>query len=411
MRNLFIIIMLLFHSMVYAEIKHPQVLEGFFQIALQHSPSLQVEKAKLAALVSQKRQVESFQNWDVRLKSELSYSAMKDRQFSRTANALVGTYPLYKPDVDKLVEAESYAVKSAEFAWQATRQKLFYDIASNYFEYLALQKEIVFLEQEADSLKSILEQLNQRLELGQQNLSRIATTQGELDSNQESLLVTLEKKWQLQIEMETLAGKQVLFQSMKAPNLPLLIPENQALEQVVLNHPVLKSMQMQTREQEKKILYQKHKEGLRLDAFVSGVYNDSDSQFYDDMQGLKGGLKLEVPLYLGGRVDADIAKARANKQQIQASYRQEKLKLLAVAKTAHLIYNSSLGRIKAIQSSIHSYQQVIEAIETGILSGKQDSLEILKAERRLNNAIKELKITQIKVWQKSYQFYWSIGLL
>ncbi len=404
-----LIAVLLFHSAVHADIKHPKPLQDLFAQALVHSPALQIAKATLAIKTSQKNQTQSYQDWDVRLKSELSYSAMLKKQFPRIANKLVGKYPLYQPDIDSLVQADDYAVKSAEFAWQEAKQKLFIDVATGYFNYLSLLAEIIFLEQERESLSATLEQLNQRLELGQQSLSSIATIQAELDGNQANLLEKLEKKWQQQIEIESLIGKQVLLLPMTIKILPMLSQTEASLEQAVQSHPLLQKIQMQIRELDKKIAYQKQKDGVKVDGFVSGVYNNSNGNFYDDMQGISAGITLALPLYIGGRAVANTAGSRAEKQQKQAVYQQQKLMLLSVAKTSHLIYNSSLARIKAISSSIVSYQQVIEAIETGILSGKQNSIDLLKAERLLNKANKTLKLARIKVWQKINQFYWSIG--
>ena len=413
MRNLSIILLISLTSFANAKsTDHPETLQKLFKMALENSPSLQISKANILDVQGQKEQTSSYQDWDVRFKSELSYSAMKNSQFPRTANQLIGRYPLYQPDIDYLVQADEFELKAMNFSFETERQQLFYDIAINYFQYYAQHAEILFLEQERISIQNILEQFNQRLQIGEQNISRVAEMQAELDVNQAELLAQLEKKWSLQIKIEKLVGKKVFIKPIiKIENVLKINPSNIILEKQVEQHPKLLKLKMEEHSASQKIAYQKHKEGVRLDAFVSAVYNDSDSNFYDDMQGVRAGLTLEIPLYIGDRTDANIMQFRAKKQAKQAKYQQQKLILLSSARTSHLLYNASLARIVAIKASIQSYQQVIKAIERSISSGKQDSIDLLKAERLLNKAKKELNLTKIKVWKNGYQFYWSIGKL
>jgi len=177
----------------------------------------------------------------------------------------------------------------------------------------------------------------------------------------------------------------------------------------VLEHPKLKSLAMQEQALTKKIAYQRQKEGLKLNGFVAATYNDSNKNFYDDMTAIKAGIKLDLPLYIGGRIDANVGKKQAKKQGLHAQFQQLKLVQLLKAKNSYLIYNSSFARIKAIQSSIESYQQVIEAIEGGIASGKQERVDLFNAKRLLNRAKKEKKRIKLKIWQNAYKFYSSIG--
>jgi len=392
-----------------AQLKHQLELQKIFNTALENSPSLQIAKAKLQAMQSQQLQTESLQGWDVHLKSELSYSAMKAAQFPRTANQLTGTYPLYQPDINHLATADNLALIAAKLQLENSRQQLFNDVAQIIFQYRIKQMKIEFLEQERRSLTDILQQEKRRLGLGQQELSKITELEANLATNQVNLLTILEKKWQLQISLSVIVGKSILLTNFKIKQPPKLNKEN--ITNKVLAHPKLQQLVMLKKSASKKVNYQQDKEGLKIDAFISAVYNDSDGKFFDDMQGMRGGVKLEIPLYIGGRTDASTAQARAELNEINAKYKQQKLSLLASAKISHLIYNSNLARINALRSSIDHYQQMIAAVENGITSGSQDSLDLLKAERLLHKAQKEVKITQIKAWQNWYKYHWSVGTL
>lgn len=406
---LFISLFFIFKQAVATELKqHPKELQKLFIAALENSPRLQIAKANLAYVGGQQQLTNSYKKVDVRLKSELSYAAMKNQQFPRTANQLVGTYPLYQPDINNLAEAESFALKAAKLQLESERQLLFFEISKDYFQYHQQLAQIKFLEQEHRLIKNLLTLFKQRLELGEKKFNLIATMQAELDANQTSLLFALEKKWALQIKLEELVGKKVLIQGLATPPLPTKV-NLQNMD--VTQHPKLQRLMMLEKSATKKINYQQTKDSLKLDAFMAGVYNDSNGNFYDDMQGIRGGVKLEIPLYIGGRTSANIAKARANKNIANAKYQALKLKLIADSKTAHLTYNSSLAMIVTIKSSIIYYKQSIQAVEHSIISGSQDGLDLIKAERLLNKAKEEMNITRIKAWLNWYKFIWSTGRL
>ena len=391
------------------EIKHPIALQNLFTIAMENSPKLQVVKAKILEMESQQQHTQSYQDWEVRLKSELSYSMIENKHFPRTANQLTASYPLYQPDVDSLIESDNFFLEATKLNFEDAKQMLFSEIAESYFQYQIQRIEIKFLEQEQISVRNILEQLNLRLELGQQNLSKVSAEQAELGMIQAGLLAELEKKWQLQVEIETLVNKQVFIESFPVNLQPEILVINSSFEQAVLEHPKLKSLVMQEQALTKKIAYQRQKEGLKLNGFVAAIHNDSNKNFYDDMTAIKAGIKLELPLYIGDRIDANVGKEQAKKQGLHAQFQQLKLVQVLKAKNSYLIYNSSFARIKAIQSSIESYQQVIEAIESGIASGKQERVDLLNAKRLLNRAKKEKKRIKLKIWQNAYKFYSSIG--
>jgi len=176
------------------EIKHPIVLQNLFTIAMENSPKLQVVKAKILEMESQQQHTQSYQDWEVRLKSELSYSMLENKHFPRTANQLTASYPLYQPDIDSLAESDSFSLEAAKLNFEDEKQTLFSEIAESYFQYQAQLIEIKFLEQEQVSVRNILEQLNIGLELGQGNLSKLSEKQAELGMIQTNLLAELEKK-------------------------------------------------------------------------------------------------------------------------------------------------------------------------------------------------------------------------
>ncbi|WP_024852142.1 TolC family protein [Hydrogenovibrio kuenenii] len=397
-------------------------LMRLYQTALQNNPSLAVFSAKEQAAFSQQKQAASYEKAQLQLQSELSYAWMKKKDFGRTANQLKASYPLYQPDKTDLTQAANFQFNAAQWSLEAQKQNLMLQVADLYYRYWSQQAQVEFLLKEKRSISSILVQVRKRFQVGYQNLNDIAEIQARLDNNQADLLEAKQVLAITESNLVALVGESVNLDKMLMPQgLPsdgllknrLRLPHEKISVQQswFMQNPGLKALRQQEQAANRQVDYEKNKNGVQLDAFGAYVYNDSDGNFYDDMQGVKGGLELKYPLYLGGRTDAAVAKSRANVSQVQAQQRQLMLKLQAIARNSLLSYQAGIERLVALQAALSSNQEAVKATEKGLQTGTRNILDLLNAQRSLHKAQRDVPMTRAKIWQSWFEFYGALGLL
>lgn len=394
-----------------------QQLQKLFERALAQNPSLALAGAQASAAMNAQRQAQSYEKPEVHLASELSYAWMQKKDFSRTANQLVATYPLYEPDKTDLNQVAGYRHGAAQSQLESQRQKLLVSVANLYFQYWAQKAQYDFLMKEHDSIAAIMSQQSKRFQVGYQDLNDITEIQARLDSNQADLLEAKQAMDITQSNLEALVGDTVDLSRLSSPKTlpqPIVLPGVNGRHDWaswVAQNPDIQGLNQSELAADSQVTYEKNKDGVQLQAFGAYVYNDSHGNYYDDMQGVKGGIQLNVPLYLGGRTDASVAQARAKSSQVSARKRQKILSLQAEAKNAYLRYRAGLARLEALKAALHSNLEAVKATENGLSTGTRNILDLLNAQRSLHKAQRDLPTTQAKIWQSWYQFYWALGLL
>jgi Outer membrane protein len=401
-------------------------LQQLFEVALANNPQLSAAEADSAAAMSDVQQAESEENLTVNLKSELSYAWMKESSFSRTANQLVATYPLYQPEQSDLNAAASQQHSSRQYQLDATRQQLLLQVALTYFRYWSQQEDLHFLQKERRSIESILQQVKQRFQVGYQDLNDIVEIQARLDMNHADALEARQSLERTRQNLAALLGvdnldaiPQTAFGfpvdvgdevTQLAQRYGLANSKNrQAWSELVSHHPSLFALQASADALRNEAEYRKNKDTFQLDAFGTLVYNDSGNHYYDDMEGARGGVQLTVPLYLGGRTESSVSKARHQSQKRLAQKREQQLKLEAEAKNAWLGLQTGVARVKALQSALVSNRAALKATEQGLQTGRRNILDLLNAQRSLHKTERDLPVLKAQIGEDLAKFYWAIG--
>lgn len=416
-------------SSVQAAERNPLDLSTLFALAVEHNPSLSRAAADQSAALSALHNTEGLQKPEVRFKSELSYAWMTKAEFPRTANQLVATYPLYQPQLDALNQKSKFAYQGKRLDHVAETQKVFLNISQLYFRLWQQQENYRFLEKEQHSIESIIKQVKQRFQVGYQDLNDIAEIQSRLDFNRAEMLKAKQDIRQTQANlMAILGGIRQSEEQLDTLIFPLKRPlevakieqmvrqakedkNDQAWSNLVASNPKVLALQQQWLASQKQVAYEKNKDTFQLEAFGAYVYNESDNHFYDDMQGARGGVQLNVPLYLGGRTDAAVAMQRSEAQKVQAAQRELSLGLQAKAENAWLALKAGTNRLNALKAALESSRQAVDANEQALKTGRRNILDLLDAQRQLHKIERDIPVLKASIWQSVYAFYWAIGNL
>ena len=390
-----------------------QQLQNLFQTALNQNPSIQYALAMQSSALSEQKMMASLQGVEVRYKGDLSYASMQNSSFTRSGHRLEASYPLYEPDTNDLVSAASFRHEASKHQVEEIKQGLYLDISKQYYRYWSQQAELEYLQKELQSITDIKMQLKQRFKVGYQDINDISYIQARLDTNQADLLKSKQALQVTRVNMEALVGRGIEWKLLKAPqHLPPMIknPQDQSSWQAHINeHPVLKRLGQSELAANSQIEYAKSRDGIMVSAYGAYINNQSDGNFYDDMQGVKAGIQLNVPIYLGDKTNSAIGKARADNQQLKALKRQKQLMLTASVKIAYMSVQSGLEQLKALKAALESNKQAVKAAEKGLTTGNRNILNLLDAQINRHKAEKEIQVIKNSIWQNWYLYRWSQG--
>lgn len=393
-------------------------LQPLFIKALANNPTLFLAQAVQQTAYSYEQQTRSLLEPEVSIKSELSYAWMKHDNFARTANQLQATYPLYQPDKSNLINMAGHDYKASVHQLEAEQQKLFLNIAQVYFEYWKKKAEYEFLQKEQVSITDILKQVNQRFQIGYQDLNDLTEIQARLDANQ-SELINAKMAMHIAItSLEELMGSAV---NLEDNSFPHALPDDFFTQKMVMDqakwlgfierHPEILIIQEQQAAINQSVDYAKNKDAIQVEAFSALVYNDSDGNFYNDMQGVRAGVRLELRLYTGGGTDAAIAKARGMQSQAKAKLQQKELILSTEAKRAYIRYQALTNSLQSLKAALSSNRLAKKATENGLVTGSRNLLDLLNTQRRTHKVERDIPIVKAEIWKSWHELRWALGLL
>lgn len=398
---------------VQAQIEVDSQLAGLFERALANSPALQLSAAQQSAAQQRLLGAKAVTEPQLSLQSELSYAWMQNKEFARTANQIKASYPLYQPDNTSRIEVAESQVSAAQWQLEAERQQLLLKVALGYYRYWEAFAQQVYFRDEQDAISDMLRQIEQRFQLGYQDLNDIAEVQARLDRNRADQLLSQQRLRVIESDLQALLGHPIEMAAMQPPTVlpPVTIEVSPPLAEAGDFHPALSQLSEKLEAIQQQVALVKDEDGLQVELFGAYAYNESDGNFYDDMNGFKGGVQLNLPLYLGNRTDAKVGEVRALSQQVRAQQRALKLELAAQSQSQWWILQTGVKRLALLETVLQSSQQALQATESGLGSGSRNILDVLNAQRRLHKAERDIPVLRAQVWQAWYQWLWAQGKL
>ena len=396
----------------------PQLKE-LFTLALTHNPNIEMAKSVIDIDDYQLKVSQSEEGPTVQLISELSYAWVEEKEFGRTANQLRASYPLYQPDKKARSDVSQQAVEVAKQAVKISQQAILLEIAMQYYDYWQQQAEWEFLGKEHQTYLGLLEQSKHRFQLGYQDLNDLTEIQAKIDNIKAQQIAVQQSMQNMYFKLTELVNSPFDISGFTRPNaMPsdltllsskILNKNDQAWSELISHNPAIIAVDKQISLIGKQVNVEKLSDGPQVELFTSYIYNDSDGNFYDDMQGLKGGVQIKIPIYLSGKTDAKVAKVRATMQQLEIKKTIQMSKITRIAQQAQVSYNLGLKQLSLLNKATESNKQAIKAIESGMSTGNRNMMDLLKAYSDLHKAEKTIPILKAKLWQYWWQLQWVTG--
>lgn len=293
----------------------------------------------------------------------------------------------------QLSQAENQFVQ-AEAAYHAELQTVIVKVVEAYFNVLSAADNVAFYHIEQQAIARQVEQAKQRFALGFVEVTEVREAQAAFDqviASATAAEALVENQKEALIEI---IGEQTLALMPLRPLIPLVKPHPDSIEEwskasEVSNFKIISAFN-QVEVARKTVDLQRNGHFPKLDVVASYGEFDTTSSF-----GLRGntqniGLKLSIPMYEGGAVNAKIRQANHRLVETQEILVAVKRAVNRQVKEAYRGMTTSISQVLALTTAVKSSELALEATQAGYEVGTRTLVDVLTEQRNVYRAKRDL---------------------
>ncbi|MEM7562496.1 MAG: TolC family outer membrane protein [Pseudomonadota bacterium] len=375
-----------------------QNLNEIYQLALQNDAELLIAESSYLSSLEAVPLARSGNRPQVFLNANGSLRESENSDSGHNSNQTIGygislTQSLYNTDTSANINTAE-ADSAAELArLEATRQNLILRTAEIYFSILAAQDSVDFAYAERTAIARQLEQAQKRFEVGLIAITGVHEAQAAFDIAEADVILA---ENQLETAHQSLLVITGLNQSAQLSrlgdsldlNLPEPIGSVAWVELAMENNRDL----IAARENLNAARSERQRSGSNRNPTVDLTATYSDNDVNDDLIGdsrqgdITVGVELKMPLFVGGRLNAEQAQAEANYQSAQNSVLLQSRLASQRVRTAYLNVVSGISQVNALKQALDSTVVALEATQAGFEVGTRTSVDVLVSLRETYRA-------------------------
>ena len=294
--------------------------------------------------------------------------------YGETSLALSVSQSLFNRANSKLVDQAEIGVMQAEAQYAALGQALILRVANAYFDVLRAEANLEFSQSELEAIRRQLEQAEGRYEVGLVPVTDVRAAQAQRDL---AVAQEIDARNQLSTAKEAL----LLISGVNPGEPPspadidswVDLAKDQNLELVIARFAKDSS--------EAQLAIQRAGRYPTLDLVGSAASSQTDSISSSDADVATISLQVSVPLLTGGRINAQVAQARAESLSSGENVMAQERATVQQTRDGYRGVQASISRVKALRQALVSTQKSAEATEAGFRAGTRTSVEVLQALR------------------------------
>ena len=310
------------------------------------------------------------------------------------------TQPLFNWQSIMLYKEAGFKVAQAEAAFGQVAQDLIVRVAQAYFDVLASQDSLAFIQAQKVAISEQLAQAKRNFEVGTATITDTHEAQARFD-----LSASQEIAAQSDLEIKKSALQQIIGKFPERlmplkPSTALSPPKPNAMEQWVTtaeeqNFAVRvqqAALEIASREIERSRAG--HYPSLNLvgnyghnSASIStvgtvNVGTDSTSRVV--------GLQLAIPLYAGGGVSSVVRQAISNEEKARQDLENARRSAAQATRQAYLGVNNGMAQVNALEQALVSSQSALDSNKLGYEVGVRINIDVLNAQQQLFSTKRDL---------------------
>lgn len=298
--------------------------------------------------------------------------------------------PIYHRDLWIQLEQADDTIARAEATLASAEIDVMVRSSIAYFNVLSAADDLrtAIAEREANGRQ--LEQARQRFDVGLIAITDVHEAQAAFDNATASEIVAeneLSNEWEA---LREIVGELREPIAKLGPELPLRKPEPSDVEEWAAaalrqNFDIIAATEA-TEISKKNIEVQRSGHFPVLDLVGSYGRKNSDSDFGSDRDIGVIGVAVNVPIYQGGAVNSRTRQARFDHQAAMESLDQQRRAVNRQARDAYRGVISSISQVKALKSTLISFQSALESTQAGLEVGTRTMVDVLTVTRNLYDA-------------------------
>lgn len=314
-------------------------------------------------------------------------SASNDNQgsFEETALSLSLSQTLFNRANSKLLDQAELGVLQAEAQYAAIGQTLILRTATAYFDVLRAQANVEFSQSELQAISRQREQAERRFDVGLVPITDVRSAQAQYDLAVAQEIAASNQLSTSQEALLRISGINAELLTPLASDLPLLPPEPANIDKWVELAKeqnldlVIARLAMQSSETQIAIDRAGRFPTLDIVGTAASTTNDQIGRSDSDISEIK--LQLNVPILTGGRINAQVAQAKAEANASAQQLLSQERTTTQQTRDGYRGVRASISRVRALRQALVSTQKSAEATEAGFRAGTRTSVEVLQALR------------------------------
>ena len=310
------------------------------------------------------------------------------------------TQPLFNWQSIVLYKEAGFKVAQAEAVFGQAAQDLIVRVAQAYFDVLASQDSLAFIQAQKTAISEQLAQAKRNFEVGTATITDTHEAQARFD-----LSASQEIAAQSDLEIKKSALQQIIgkFPDRLAPLKPLTElspPTPNAMEQWVASAEDRSfavriqqaALEIASREIERSRAG--HYPSLNLvgsyGSNSAGISTAGTVSLGTDSTSRSIGLQLAIPLYAGGGVDSLVRQALANREKARQDLETARRSAAQAARQAYLGVTNGMAQVSALEQALVSSQSALDSNKLGYEVGVRINIDVLNAQQQLFSTKRDL---------------------
>jgi outer membrane protein len=304
----------------------------------------------------------------------------------RDESSLRLTLPLYSGGrVRNSVAAARLRAAASAHDIAARSDDLVISVAEQYDRLLDADDAVTIQQQEVDALDRHVSMIAAEQAQGQATRTDDAQGQARRALAQARLLTASERRDEARIAYQQVVGEDAGLLTVPAP---LAVPGDiqKLTDAAVAYSPNLQAWQERIRAATRDVATSRGLGRPTLGVSGTGSYGNTDMRLAQPMRfphRLFGriGLTLTVPLYAGGQVSAQAARAQAAVEQTRADAERDRRQLVAEVRDHYNAYQGALRRIAAADTARDAAGKALDGVRIEHEAGTRTALDLLNAQQ------------------------------
>jgi len=314
-----------------------------------------------------------------------------NHSFTNQTGTVTGTQQLYRPGNNIEVAQTELQMQQIEAQLQAAEQDLMVRLSQAYFDVLAAQDNLTFIQAQMKAVAEQLASAKRNFEVGTATITDTREAQATYDLARAQEIAAQNDLQVKKMALDQLVGKSGLSPKPVSLTAKPVAPQPERVENWVGlsegQNPAVK--QLRTALEIADLEVRKAQTGLKptVDAQLSYTYSNANGSIVyqtDQRYGIAtGAVVLNWPLYTGRSLENRVRETMSLKQKAEADLDATARNVAQSTRSAYFGVMSGISQIKALQAAEESSKVSLDANKLGYSVGVRININVLDAQSKL----------------------------